>query len=184
MQQKAPYALGIFVILIGIFLFLANYSPNKQGDSVVVDYKNIEYTIDNQRIRLVDGVSETFSTQDSALKIVTRYFGNEAYQDLNGDGREDVVFLLTQNQGGSGTFFYVVAALNTNNGYLGSQGFFLGDRIAPQTTHPSQNPNQNDVVVVNYADRASGEPFTTQPSIGKSVWLLFNPEDLRFEEVL
>jgi hypothetical protein len=91
--------------------------------------------------------------------------------DLNADGREDIVFLLTQNQGGSGTFYYAVSALNTENGYVGSDGYLLGDRIAPQTTVVSPNLKQKGVIVVNFADRASGEPMTTSPSVGKSVYL-------------
>ena len=45
-----------------------------------------------------------------------------------------------------------VAALNTEAGWIGSQTTLLGDRIAPQTTELSQNPNHKNVIVVNYAD--------------------------------
>ena len=55
----------------------------------------------------------------SASRIVTRYFGSEVRGDLNGDGREDVAFLLTQQSGGSGTFFYAVAALDLPSGRVG-----------------------------------------------------------------
>jgi Heat shock protein len=101
------------------------------------------------------------------------------WKDLNGDGRDDVVFLLTQEGEGSGTFFYVVAALATDAGYIGSEGVLLGDRIAPQTTESGTGK----IVVVNYAVRAPGEPFTTLPSIGKSIWLLFDPASMQFGEV-
>jgi len=116
---------------------------------------------------------------------VTRYFGNEINHDLNDDGLEDVVFLLTQETGGSGTFFYLVAALNTPNGYIGSHAFYLGDRIAPQTTHIDESlttmgTNRKNVIVVNFAERLPGEPFTTKPSIGKSVWLKLDPDTMQF----
>jgi len=42
--------------------------------------------------------------------------------------------LLTQETGGSGIFYYVAFALNTENGYAGGRTVLLGDRIAPQTT--------------------------------------------------
>ena len=100
--------------------------------------------------------------------------------DLNDDGREDVVFLLTQQRGGSGTFFYAVAALNTKAGYLGSDGYLLGDRIAPQTTVVSRNPRHKNVIVVNYGDRRPGEPMTAQPSVGKSVYLKLDAETVRW----
>ena len=95
-------------------------------------------------------------------RIVTRYFGNEVTGDLNGDGRDDVAFLLTQETGGSGTFFYVVAALDLPGGLVGTEGLFLGDRIAPQTTEL----RPDGVVVVNYADHAlEREPL--EPAVGR-----------------
>lgn len=135
------------------------------------NYKDASYLIDGQQVTLQNGFSEVPAAPDSASKITTRYFGNEAYEDLNGDGREDVVFLLTQNTGGSGTFFYAVGAVITDDGYVGTDGYLLGDRIAPQTINPSPNPRHKDVVVVNYADRAAGEPMSAQPSVGKSAYL-------------
>lgn len=100
--------------------------------------------------------------------------------DLDGDGRDDVVFLLTQERGGSGTFFYAVAALDTDSGYVGSDGYFLGDRIAPQSTEESQNPRHKYVVVVKYADRAPDEPMTVQPSLSKSAYLKLNPASMQW----
>jgi hypothetical protein len=81
-------------------------------------------------------------------------------QDLDEDGRKDIVFLLAQDTGGSGTLFYVVAALNTPTGYVGSQGLLLGDRLAPHTTASGAGK----MVVVHYADRAPGEACTRPPS--------------------
>jgi len=104
--------------------------------------------------------------------------------DLNGDGREDVAFLITQETGGSGTFFYVVGALNTENGYIGSDGYLLGDRVAPQNINVSQNPNHKYVIVANYADRAPGEPMTTRPSIGKSAYLKLDVERMQWAIVV
>jgi heat shock protein HslJ len=100
-------------------------------------------------------------------------------KDLDRDGREDIVFLLTQEAGGTGTFYYVVAALTTERSYRGSQGLLLGDRIAPQTTESGRD----GIVIVNYADRAPGEPFTAEPMVNKSVWLLLNPATMQFGEV-
>lgn len=142
-------------------------------------YKNATYIIEGKPVTLVNGHAETAAAPDSAAKIVTDYFGNDVKLDLNGDGREDIVFLLTQQTGGSGTFYYVVAALNKADGWQGSQGVLLGDRIAPQTTEKGKGT----IVVVNYADRAPGESFAVRPSIGKSIWLLLDPATMQFGEV-
>jgi hypothetical protein len=135
--------------------------------------------IEGQRIKLADGLAPD-TPPGSASRTVTRYFGNELKIDLNDDGREDIVFLITQQRGGSGTFFYAVAALDTEEGYRGSDGYLLGDRIAPQTTLASRNPRHKNVIVVNYRDRRPGEPMTAQPSVDKSVYLKLDAEAVRW----
>lgn len=164
----------IIVAVVAFFFFAQDEASNNS------DHRNTTYSIDGQPITLVDGFAEVEAAPDSASKITTRYFGNELVVDLNNDSREDIIFLLTQETGGSGTFYYVVAALNTEDGYVGSEGYLLGDRIAPQTTELSQNPKHQNVIVVNYADRTSGEPMSADPSVGKSVWLKLNPETMQF----
>ena len=135
--------------------------------------------IEGQRVKPAGGLAEAETSPGAASRIVTRYFGNELKTDLNDDGREDVVFLLTQLRGGSGTSFYAVAALNTKAGYVGSDGYLLGDRIAPQTIVVSRNPQHKNVIVVNYGDRRPDEPMTAQPSVGKSVYLKLNAGTVR-----
>lgn len=175
MQKLLFLGLLVIIVLVGGFFILNSYIYKEKQATAVSNYKDGEYLINGQRLKLKDGVAQSEAAPGSAAKVVTRYFGNELKTDLDGDGRDDVVFLLTQESGGSGTFFYVVAALNTSRGYVGSDGYLLGDRIAPQTTEVSQNPRHKYVVVVQYADRAPGEPMTTQPSVGKSVYLKLDP---------
>lgn len=169
----------ILVLLMGAFVWKA-YVEHEIREEVMSDYKNIEYVIEGERVKLVNGIAEVEAAPGSAAMIVTKYFGNELQTDLNGDGREDVVFILTQNPGGSGTFFYVVAALNTESGYIGSDGYLLGDRIAPQTIEESQNPRHVNVIVANYADRTLGEPMTTAPSVGKSAYLKLDVDTMQW----
>ena len=124
------------------------------------------YTIDNAPVTLVKGLSERSSAPGSASKVVTQAFGNPTYGDLDGDGFPDAVFFLTQDSGGSGTFYYVAVALNKGTSYQGLQAVYLGDRIAPQTISIS-----NGMVSVNYADRKKGEPMSTSPSVGITKYL-------------
>lgn len=159
------------VVLLAAFYAFNAYIYNEKQAVVTADYKDASYNIEGMIVQLKDGLSETEAAPGSASMVTTRYFGNEYMTDLNNDGREDVVFLLTQETGGSGIFYYVVAALNTERGYVGSDGYLLGDRIAPQTIGISPNPRHQNVIVANYADRAAGEPMSTQPSNGKSAYL-------------
>ena len=173
-------SIGATVIVAAVALVLGCSSDSENPAVPGTDYRNTVYVIEGQRIKLADGLAEADSSPGSASRIVTRYFGNELKTDLDADGREDVVFLLTQRRGGSGTFFYAVAALHTEAGYVGSDGYLLGDRIAPQTTAVSRDPRHKNVIVVNYHDRMPDEPMTAQPSVGKSVYLKLDAETVRW----
>ena len=147
------------------------------------DLTNATYTINGQQVKLVNGASSVPAAPGSASTITTTYFGNEVSYDFDGDGRLDKAFILTQTTGGSGIFYYVVVALHTAHGYVGSNAFLLGDRIAPQSTNMSLDKSTPDVIVVNYADRKPSEPFTTKPSVGKSVWLKLDVATMQLGEV-
>lgn len=168
-------SIAVAVLAVLVLGVLTAYFMNRGAGS----YKDATYIIDGKSVTLKNGSAESAAADGSASKITTTYFGNEVRYDFDGDGREDVAFLLTQNSGGSGTFFYVVAALNTKMGYFGSEGFLLGDRIAPQVTEL----RIGGVVLVNYADRKAGEPMTARASEGKSVWLILNKETMKFAQI-
>ncbi len=135
MKKLEPILIFLAILIVAVFYLLSHSVSRKD----VSDYKNATY------------------------QIGTRYFGYDSKGDLNGDGVEDVAFLLTEDNGGSGTFYYVVVALGTDTGYVGTNAIILGDRIAPQSTEI-----QNDEVIVNYADRLPTDPMTAQPSVGVS----------------
>jgi hypothetical protein len=171
----------IILIIIAFFVFNSYIYHEKQGDQVPAsDPKDATYVVDRQVVTLVNGISEIPAAAGSASKIITRYFGNEIVKDLDGDGSLDTAFLVTQETGGTGLFYYVVAALNKEGGYEGTQGLFLGDRIAPQNTVDA--PGRS--FLVTYADRAPGEDFSIQPSVGKSIRLLLDVQNMQFGEVV
>lgn len=145
--------------------------------------RNTTYTIGGVPVTLVDGYSEVAAAPGSASQVITTYFGNEISHDFDADGRPDTALVLTQTTGGSGTFYYVVVALNTQDGYVGSNALLLGDRIAPQSSEMSQTPGKEHILVINYADRKPGEKFSTAPSVGTSVWLIFDLKTMQLGEV-
>jgi len=138
-------------------------------------YRDAAYQVEGQVVELKGGAAEIEAAPGSASKVVTRIFGNEATGDLNRDGLEDVAFVLTQSRGGSGTFYYAVAAVRTATGWTGTNAVLLGDRIAPQSTYYEAGR-----VTFAYAERRPGEPMTTQPSVGVSKTFLI--EDGRLVE--
>jgi len=155
--------IGVLVIIGG---FLWWYGSRASVTTGATDYKNATYSVEGQNVTLVNGKAEIETAPGSASKTVIQYFGNEARGDLNGDGLPDVAFLITSTGGGSGTFYYVVAALQGIDSYGGTNAVLLGDRIAPQTTEI-----RDGEILVNYADRKPDEPMTTQPSVGVSKYL-------------
>lgn len=85
----------------------------------------------------VGGDMITGEFKDASLEIEGKeaaYFGNGAEGDLNGDGRPDKAFVVTQSGGGEGLLYYVRAALQSDEGYKMTNDVFLGDRIAPEPT--------------------------------------------------
>lgn len=130
-----------------------------------LDYLNATYSIEGKRVTLTDGKFEQAVVPDGATKTAIAVWGSLVSGDLNGDGTDDAVFILTEDTGGTGTFYYVVAALSDikNNKTTGTNAILLGDRVAPQNINL-----ENGMIVVNYADRKKNEPMTTQPSVGVS----------------
>ena len=159
---------GLLLLVAGFYTFnsfIHNEKQVSQSINTNSSYRDIKY--------IIEGESMMIGNQ-------LQFFGNELVTDINDDGRDDVVFLVTYTPGGSGTFFYAVAALKTDTGYVGSDGYLLGDRIAPQTIELSQNPNHNNVIVINYADRKVDESMVTPPSMGKSVYLKLDTDAMQW----
>lgn len=182
---------GIFLIVLCIVGFIVTYTPlmivvndnpipTPIEEITSIDYRNTTYTINGTPVTLVDGISEMFTTDDSAAKTITAFYDFELLHDLNGDGSDDVAFILTQTTGGSGTFYYVVSALQTENGWKGGDALFLGDRIEPLNVYAGPGKS----IVVNYNDRQRSENFVVLPTITNSIRLMLDENTMQFGEVV
>ncbi len=166
--------LPVVIVTIVVFLGVGGYWYYKKPSHPSVTLPNITaldplnttYQIEDEPVTLVNGRAETNSSSTTA---VTTIFGQPTLGDLNGDGTPDAAVMLTEDAGGSGTFFYVAVAIKTTNGTQGTNPILLGDRIAPQNVEI-----KNGRIVVNYADRKLNEPMTTPPSVGVSAYLLLD----------
>jgi heat shock protein HslJ len=157
------------VVVSGIYKFnFTNGGDVVGGPSSNV--KNLTYTVDGQTFTLINGKVSMDVAPGSSAQQTLQIFGEPVYGDLNGDGvANDAALLLVNNAGGSGAFYYAVLALNTNGVYKATNSLLLGDRIAPQTVEIHDGR-----AVFNYAERKANEPMTTQPSIGKSLWVHYD----------
>ncbi|MFA6365545.1 MAG: hypothetical protein WCW78_04075, partial [Candidatus Paceibacterota bacterium] len=144
-------ALAVLLIGVGFYFFELN-KPTSVNAPTVMNPLNATYVIEGQSVTLVNGKAEVDIAPGSVTKIVTTVFGGPVRGDLNGDGKEDMALMLVQNPGGSGTFYYVAAAIN-NDGVKGTNAILLGDRIAPQNISI-----KNGQIMANYADRNPREP--------------------------
>lgn len=132
------------------------------------------YLIDQQPVTLSQGQAVTRQIPGAASQTLTRATGDPAYGDLDGDGVTDAAVLLVQTTGGSGTFYYVAAALNRAGRYEGTTAVFLGDRIAVESLQIGHG-----VVIVDYRDRRADEPMAMPPTLERSEYLLFDNQGFR-----
>ncbi len=153
------------------------YSSFARPVEVARDYKQAVYTIDGVPMRLHQPGSDTALTD-----LV--YFGNTVETDLDGNGLLDRAFVAVRTRESGQSVYYAVAALQTREGYVGSDGYTLGTNISPQATFMSQYPRHKDVVVFAYADRPAEAETTDSPSVGKSVFLKIDPSVNRWAIVL
>lgn len=155
------------VIILGIYRFT---SPKKTEVGITPgDVKNISYTINGVSYMLSGGKTEVEVASGSAEKQTVMIFGEPVYADLNGDSVEDAAVMLTTSGEGSGTFYYAALAIASGTTFVSTNPLLLGDRIAPQAIEINDG-----VAVYNYAIRSIGEPFTTQPSLGKSLHIYYD----------
>jgi len=122
--------------------------------------RNAVYLIEGTPIALVDGAAETPAAAGSSSRVITRIWDEPVLADLNGDGVDDAVLILTHSTGGSGTFYYVAAAIASVDGYSGTAGLLLGDRIEPIAIEA-----RDGKVSVRFMVRGIGASLADPPTI-------------------
>lgn len=171
MQAKQVGAVAVVAVVVAgalwmlreRVLFSRGPQANTNAATGISSPRDVTLVIEGQPVTLVDGMAQTPAAADAASLVVTKYFGNAVQADFNADGMPDAAFIITQSSGGTGTFFYLAAAVGSASGFAGTNAVLLGDRIAPQTTEYREG-----TIIVNYAERMPGEPMTADPSVGVS----------------
>ena len=176
-MKKTSIMTSIVVLLIlaaGIVYLTTQLAGSKSSSTApgAFNGKNSTFIMNGTPVTLENGLSQKPAAPGSKTTVTVRYFGNEAVGDLNGDGLPDTAYLVTQNSGGSATFYYAVVALKNETGFTTTNAFFIGDRIAPQSTEIHADSKE---LRVNFADRKPGEAFTTPPSVGATGVLKVTP---------
>lgn len=170
-QKVVLGVLAVIVLFVGGFYALNNYiytekqADSTQSETTSQDYKNLTYTIDGRQVTLVDGVSTVHDAPAPGLEstLTVQYFGFDAEGDINEDGVSDISFLITQEGVGDEVLHYLVSAIRTDSGYVGTNAVLIGDRIIVESVTVT-----NGIVVVEYVDRGPDEPMTVPPSRNRS----------------
>jgi hypothetical protein len=166
--------LAVFCIICALVsMAIGGNNPADPLDQYAPDPLNATYLIEGQPVRLTAGYCELPAAPGSAMKSRTAVWGQPEYGDMDDDGNTDAAVILTHDPGGSGTFYYVAAAINVNGRYQGTNAVLLGDRIGS-----AEIAIRSGAAVVKYADRRLKEPMSTAPSVNKSTVLILKNEKL------
>lgn len=168
MKKSIIYPIGFIVIftILVIFYFVLPSPLNNNQAPAIVNPSDAAYLIDGQQVNLKDGQAQTG-------QIKTKIFGQPQIADVNQDGFDDAVVILTQNQNGNETLYYIALTITAKNGYRGTNAILLGDRISPQTINTKEG-----LIIVTYADREPGQPTSARPSVGVSKYLIIKNSQL------
>ena len=142
------------------------------------DPLNASYKIGDQVVTLVNGHADTPAAPGSSTKITTGVWGTPEIADLDSDGRADAAQVLIHDTGGSGTFYYVVAAIREDDGYRGTSGVFLGDRIEPRSIAVVDNR-----ITVGFLGREPDDAFAAPPSVPMEQLAIYDPDTLQLAQV-
>jgi len=144
------------------------------GPAVPVESpRDTTYRVEGEPVRLQKGRAVRPAAPGSATAITTQVLGAPTYGDIDGDGDTDAVLFLVQDPGGSGTFYYVAAAHKVDGGYRGGAAVLIGDRITPHRLDIIHG-----VVVVDYLERAPGEPMAVEPALARTGYLMLEGDAL------
>ena len=120
-----------YLLVIGFMLLLATCQTANRP-LTIHDLKRGEYRSEwsaKGKIRLNDGIYREKVVPESATELVITLSDEMALGDLNGDEVEDAAVVLISDPGGSGTFYELVAVINSKGKPQHAASVFLGDRL-------------------------------------------------------
>jgi len=120
-----------YLLFAGFMLLMAACQTANQA-LTMDELKSGEYRSEwsaKGKIKLSDGIYQEKIAPESATELVIKLSDRIAFGDLNGDGAEDAAVILISDPGGSGTFYYLAAVINSNGNPQHAASVFLGDRV-------------------------------------------------------
>ena len=136
-------------------LSLAAHAQTNVQCSKAIDPADATYTIDGDTVALVKGMRSVPAQPGSHTTHETRLIGAQTCGEF--DGEEVAVVLLSDDRGGSGTYYYVAAVPKSGHSYPAA---LLGDRILPKSV-----AIEKGLIAVTYLDRPANAPMAAPPSV-------------------
>jgi hypothetical protein len=165
-MKKSRIILMVTMLIGSALLFSACAKTTSYSkDEAVAGALNASYLLGKESITLANGVFEKPVAPGSAAVNKTQVWEQPVVGDLNADGKEDAAVALINSPGGSGTFYYIAAAIKDvdTKKLKGTNTVLLGDRI--QLSNVSI---ENGIITVAYIARKPGEAMTAAPSVAVS----------------
>lgn len=162
-MKKIRISLIAAIIISSVLLLTAcTRGTSDSKAEVVAGALNSSYMLEKESITLVNGVFEKKAAPNSSAVNKTQVWEQPIIGDLNADGIDDAAICLINTPGGSGTFYYIAAAIKDSNtkNYKGTNAVFLGDRI-----QLSKISIENNIITVVYNKAEAGKAITAAPSV-------------------
>jgi hypothetical protein len=142
-----------------------------ETSSVITEERleNMTYRgIYDEPVTLADGLYEGAPFVDNAAsKPTLTLLRRTAYGDLNGDGAGDAALLLIENSGGSGSFLYLAAVLDSGGVPENVATKLLGDRVRPDAV-----AIVNSEIIVEVTSHSEDDPLCCPSLRTRTVYAL------------
>jgi len=184
MQKKIIIILFVLIVVLLVILGFVIFKFLKQEPEASVEtsekieeqvpsttqtpsvYERLKQTV----VKVPESDAESTLSSGSGVFTIDGFPGDVLLGDIYAVSDSNIFATLIVNSGGSGRFIYLVWFEDTGHLLLQKAEQFLGDRITIKSISIS-----GSFVQVNILDRREGEPFTTAPTVQKS--LIFNFEN-------
>lgn len=168
--------LTVFVLFIAFVYFwttppkpFSHIASPLSEQGTTFDFGNHMYTIDDKEVSFVQGLVVNKDTLSSHQAQVS--------EKRVSPSQNRAAAILIDQPGGSGTFYYLVAAMKKDGKETFSAPVLLGDRIkVASVIVDDPGMENNGVVTVKYLDRLESEPMSAQPSIEKVLKYAFQDD--------
>ena len=130
---------------------------NRQGAvSPGIDPFNHTYSIEKEKVILHNGHARETIPGTTAV-IITEVIHRPVFADLDGEKSKESVSILMQHTGGTGSFYYLAAAVE---GGSVIESYFLGDRIRITSVKIVEK-----LIIVEYLERSINQPMASRPTV-------------------